>query len=555
MDKVFYKTSCFFIIKFFLSLFLPISFAQAKYEHRQQYTPSFTCQQLPSLDAQKPFEHIRYLTFAGGGGRGFSYFPTLRHCAQEYGLDFQKIKGAAGTSAGSIAALMSLIVQDLSQIDKIYEEIPSRNFKDFSWMNLFFFNTEKGLYQGEELRNWLVHNVYEMTGLIDPSFEELYEYNGKTLKIYVTNLTKGRLVELSHHTAPQEKVVRSVLISSALPFAFKPRKNTQGDFLVDGGLLKNYPIDAYDYFDQEGTRYPNPATLGFYARSPFEEEEFMSPEKSLLEYLQSIFETVTHHEAQTLALTDKRRTVLINCPKDLGLIKMKIKHEQFEAINKAAQESLAQFITSYSLKGEYPSIWAVNKSYAPVLDYLYRTGEFTDFVDDKGHSSLMRAVVSYRRDIVRQLLDFQVNLCWKNLEHQSAYQMAEDLELVAISTMIYEEMLKKAYLAIEREEVGELCQLIEAGVDLRDRLTTHRKNLFQSLLSLSKVSSFSELIKQECLPTLKLKDLFYTIQRGRLALSWMLLKCYLAQTVEWIFFNLEFLGQFFLALPNRVVRA
>ena len=195
----------------------------------------------------------------------------------------------------------------------------------------YFFQVASGLYEGDQLRNWLVHNIYKQTGLIDPNFEELYRHTGKTLKIYGTNLNQGTLVEFSHINTPNESVTRAVLISSALPIAFKPKKNAQGEVLIDGGLIKNFPIDAYDFIDKDGTRYANPTTLGFLSRNISDDQ---SPDSSVLSYLHSIFDAVTHHETMSLSQRDLRRTIVVKCPKEISVTTMHLEKDQIDLLKK-----------------------------------------------------------------------------------------------------------------------------------------------------------------------------------------------------------------------------
>ena len=96
-----------------------------------------------SVETQLPFAHIRQLVFAGGGGRGFAYFPAVKYAMESYGLDLHKIEATAGTSAGAMAALISSITTDINALEDIYFEMPSQDFADFSWSNLVFFSSRK----------------------------------------------------------------------------------------------------------------------------------------------------------------------------------------------------------------------------------------------------------------------------------------------------------------------------------------------------------------------------------------------------------------------------
>lgn len=441
-------------------------------------------QSLP-YGAESSLEHISQLVFAGGGGRGFAYFPTLKFAIKDYGLRLENIEAAAGTSAGAIGALMSLITDDIDVLEEIYRDIPTKDFRDFSWSNVLFFSSEMGIYEGDELRNWLVSNVYRYTGLIDPTFEELHDFNGKTLKIFATNLTQGTLVEFSHIKSPGESVIRSILISSALPIAFKPKKSQQGDILVDGGLIKNHPIDAFDFVDIDGTRYANPSTLGFYAQSSGEPDLNDSPDKGVMSYLQSIFDTVTHHESRTLSRADLNRTIMISCPKELTLTTLNLKEEQLESILESCDKSIKEFIIRYPHRGHYPTLWAVQRGYNTVLDSLYQSGNFVENLDKQGNSPLMIAVLNQRRDIVKQLINYNCNLCHRNHQGLSALELSKQLDLRTITANLHRALCLEFQQAIDMRDFDRAFEIIDAGVDISYREEGYRSSLLDDIVASS----------------------------------------------------------------------
>ena len=458
-------------------------------------TNALTCHSTTPCDQniETAFSHISQLVFAGGGGRGFAYFPAIKLAVEKYGLDLKKVRAAAGTSAGSIAALMSLITEDLEDLDRVFSQIPSKDFKDFSWLNFIFFVSEMGLYEGDELRNWLISNIFNHTGLIDPTFEELYLYNQKTLKVYGTNLTKAQLIEFSHEHTPDEKVIRAIQISCALPIAFKPRVNSKGELLVDGGLIKNYPIDAFDYFDEHQTRYANPSTLGFYAKSAHEYYEQQSPYKGVISYLQAIFDAVSYHESNTFSEADLSRTVLIDCPKELTLTRMRLKKDIIDVIYERCDSSLKNFLKSYVHHSQYPSRWAVSKGYCQVLSQICRSGQFRDFIDHDGNNLLMVAVLNQRRDIVKLLLDRGVDICHRNKQGQSIADMSSQLYSSGIKSIIYHSLGEQLVAAFESHSIERAKELVSAGADLQYKPLGSKFSIIESLVKKSDVDTLQHL--------------------------------------------------------------
>ena len=301
--------------------------------------------------SKKPLEHIENLAFCGGGGRGLAYMPALKE-AKEYGLELKNIRHTAGTSAGAIAALLCTLSDDVEAVESTLLNMPAEKLKDFSFSNMLYLSSKKGLCDGKEMRQWLKEIIFEHTGLDNPTFEEFYKKTGKDLHVFATNITKGTLVDFCVNKTPYARVAQAVQISTAIPLAYRPTKDAQGDLLVDGGLLKNYPLQAFDFYDAHGTRYANPATLGFVSRDNkrgdnWDPQAKATQPKTLFEYLRRVLDTAVTHEATTLTPDDKSRTVMIDCPSSVGILTFKISEEQREQLAHAAQAGIEDFIHQY----------------------------------------------------------------------------------------------------------------------------------------------------------------------------------------------------------------
>ena len=419
----------------------------------------------PGTKPDDTFSHIRFLSFSGGGGRGYAYYPTLKAAIEEYGLSLDKVRGAAGTSAGAIAALISLICDDLDILESIYCDIAGKNFGDFSWSNLIFFKSQLGVYEGDEMRNWLINHLYRQTGLFDPTFEQFYEFSGKHLKIFATNLSKSELVEFSHLKTPKESVVRSILISCALPMAFKPRKNIQGDTLVDGGLLKNLPIDSFDYIDSHGTRYANPTTLAFFIQAPKEHDD---PCVSITKYLGAIIDALTHHESRSLSEVDKNRTIIVPCPKELSLTSLWVEQDTLDNIFQETRQAVHLFAQKYPYQKESLALWAAKRGYVDLLknaleDVLNDNELEYELVDQQGNSILMLGLLYQKYEVVKYLLEHhQVDWGWKNKNNQNLSDLITDLCPDNFHSLIHFHMardLHRAFIENKQEDIKALINL------------------------------------------------------------------------------------------------
>jgi NTE family protein len=134
----------------------------------------------------------------------------------------------------------------------------------------------QGIYTGEYLTSWLGglladHGVVRFADLrtneVDSSLPPHHQYR---LVVMTSDVSQGELRRLPwdyprYGLEPDEvRVVDAVRASMAIPFFYSPVKvedkvaGTES-WLVDGGLLSNFPVDVFDRPDGQPPRWP---TLG-----------------------------------------------------------------------------------------------------------------------------------------------------------------------------------------------------------------------------------------------------------------------------------------------------
>ncbi|MEO0897333.1 MAG: patatin-like phospholipase family protein [Bacteroidota bacterium] len=258
---------------------------------------------------------ISNLVFEGGGVRGIAYGGAIEAWAKADLLSH--IKGVAGTSAGAITACAVALKYSAVEISNIIAHMDLASFEDkdreFRRMKDF------GLYEGEVFLAWIGELIANSTigqGKTDLTFEELVARKGMDLKVYATDLFTQSLKEFSVHTTPSVPIAEAVRASMSIPLYFDAWKfsnnNPDDHFYVDGGVMYNFPIGAFDK-PEEGK--PNTETLGFNLMNlsgqevftPFEHGDFGKYTKSLLNTL-----LYTQIVALEKSVTDSNRTVTID---------------------------------------------------------------------------------------------------------------------------------------------------------------------------------------------------------------------------------------------------
>ena len=219
------------------------------------------------------------LVLEGGGVKGIGLVGAYAALTQAG----YRVHRVAGTSAGAIVG--ALIAAGMTPIDlqRVMREIEYPRFEDEGFVDHFglpgkalSLMFEKGIYEGNFLRNWLdgiLTNLGARTfgdlRIEDPG-SSLPPERAYKLVVMVSDVTRGELVRLPWDypryglKADDQLVADAVRASMSIPFFFEPARLAGYDahgkhvvsVLVDGGMLSNFPIDAFDRTDGKPPRWP-----------------------------------------------------------------------------------------------------------------------------------------------------------------------------------------------------------------------------------------------------------------------------------------------------------
>lgn len=224
--------------------------------------------------------------FQGGGVKGIGLVGAV-YAAERRGITFHQV---AGTSVGAVVA--SLLAAGYTS-EEMKELIINTSFEKFTkkdwyhrirWVGpairLF---VKQGLYSGDPLEHW-IGELLQAKGI--RTFGDL---EPNKLRIVASDISQGRLLVLPEDLTEygidpaSYSVAKAVRMSAALPYFFDPfiikaRKTKEGSrrstkesyYVVDGGILSNYPLWIFDKEINEIP--PKVPTLGFQLVGKKEEE-------------------------------------------------------------------------------------------------------------------------------------------------------------------------------------------------------------------------------------------------------------------------------------------
>jgi len=232
------------------------------------------------------FKQIENLVFEGSSIKGYVYVQVLREIVKKYPGFLINIKRYAGTSSGSMFAVLLCMQHNIDEIDDILVEIShmdlfqKKRCKFYNFVaNIYSLYKQYGIYDIYPLERFVRYIIkkqwYKLTGVDeDPTFKKIYEFLDKELILTSTNMNTNELVYFSHKLTPNVPIYKAVVSSSCIPGIFKPlRYNFNPDlpkrnnvYLMDGGIILNYPIFVFDHDDPHEafrSRHYNDKTLGF----------------------------------------------------------------------------------------------------------------------------------------------------------------------------------------------------------------------------------------------------------------------------------------------------
>jgi len=219
------------------------------------------------------------LVLEGGGVKGIGLLGAVL-TLHDAGYTFPRV---AGTSAGAIVAALVAAYQkagrDLHDLEGVMRDLDYSRFRDGSVLERLTGRLgegaelllHEGMHSGAYLNEWLSAELAK-TGvktfgdlrIVDPG-SSLKPYQAYSLVVHTSDLTRGVLVRLPWDygeygiDADKQLIVDAVRASMSIPFYFQPvqvRTDRGTATWVDGGLLSNFPITAFDRNDGNTPRWP-----------------------------------------------------------------------------------------------------------------------------------------------------------------------------------------------------------------------------------------------------------------------------------------------------------
>lgn len=217
------------------------------------------------------------LVLEGGGVKGIALVGAIE-VLEERGYRFRRV---AGTSAGAIVGSLVAAGVPATRLVEIMGSLHYPDLLDGSWASGTVIGkaaavlAHSGIYRGERLRTWLrarldEHGVRTFADLpyVDP-LQAPDPERAYRLVVTASDISRERLRYLPWEYGVYgrdpgaQEVADAVRASMSIPFLYRPVRwrgpDGEETWLVDGGLLSDFPISVFDTPPGMAPRWP---TLG-----------------------------------------------------------------------------------------------------------------------------------------------------------------------------------------------------------------------------------------------------------------------------------------------------
>lgn len=290
------------------------------------------------------------LVCKGGGVKGIALVGALSYF-EEQGYIWQRV---AGTSVGAIVASLVAVGYTSNEIRDIMFKLDYNKFADKNRLqsipivgsiaSLFF---SKGIHSGDYVEKFLLDS-FEKKG--KKYFRDIYIDGESRLKVIAADITRHKLITLpddlvEYNINPQDfEIAKAVRMSLSIPFFFEPimlNTKNQTCYLVDGGLLSNFPIWIFDVKNKP--RWP---TFGFNLYN--DEQKPNNNPNGFIPFLIDVIET-SLATSEEIYFKDCDAVRIVNIP-TLGIdtINFDISMNEMKALYNSGYESAKWFLKNWN---------------------------------------------------------------------------------------------------------------------------------------------------------------------------------------------------------------
>ena len=192
------------------------------------------------------------IAFEGGGICGLAHIGVCKYL-EDQNL-YSSLKFFSGASAGSMIAGLVACRVPFSKLKKILLNFDFESLNNSNWLfigNAYRLLNHYGWSDGQNIEEVYGKLLKEYVGDSEITLGQIKEKFDSGLIISATSWKKRKSVYYAFDTHPDMKLKEAVRRSASYPINFSPAVQDK-DFILDGGVLDNYPLRAlYPYCEPD----------------------------------------------------------------------------------------------------------------------------------------------------------------------------------------------------------------------------------------------------------------------------------------------------------------
>ena len=193
------------------------------------------------------------LILSGGGPSGIAYVGIFSALFEKKIIkkDLKGIKEIITTSAGIFFSFFLLLKIDIKIIFNLIDRFHISSILQNENISINDLLVDFGIYSNHKIKSMFqatIKNIYQKDDL---TLQELYDLTSIKLTVKVFNVTLKQLEYISHQTDPTLTISTLAMMTTAIPFIFKPVRYKNYEY-IDGGLRGHFPIEVCQSKDYLG---------------------------------------------------------------------------------------------------------------------------------------------------------------------------------------------------------------------------------------------------------------------------------------------------------------
>jgi len=299
------------------------------------------------------------LVLEGGGVKGLGLVGAFTEI-NEAGY---RVRRVAGTSAGAIIGSLIAAGMPVEGMQATMREVDYTKFRDESLIDKLgvagksaslLFN--QGVYEGEYLRDWLAGQLeklgirtFDDLKITEPWAKDIPPSQRYKLVVVASDISGGRLARLPwdydrYGLDPDKQLVAdAVRASMSIPFFYEPVK-LDGKFLVDGGMLSNFPIGLFD-------STPGWPTFGVKLSAQPDANMVANPVHNTYDFAKALLSTMinAHDQMHIDDPATRARTIFVETFK-IKATDFDITTEEQARLYESGQDAAVKFLKTWNFK-------------------------------------------------------------------------------------------------------------------------------------------------------------------------------------------------------------